>query len=66
MVPKTSYDEGSAEKKDILSHYKHDGGVGEPGCDEAKKFTAPFLTSLEKAESEDEDNLEDDNSGEDD
>ena len=24
MVPKTSYDEDSAEKKDILSHYKHD------------------------------------------
>ena len=25
-------------------YYKDDGGVGEPGFDEAKKLAAPFLT----------------------
>lgn len=65
MMLKVAYDEDWAEEKEILSYYQEDEGVGEPGFDEAKKLAAPFLTWLEKVDSEEDDDDDDDDEDDD-
>merc|ERR1712228_757753 len=61
-VLKTFYDEDWAEEAEILSYYNESEGSGEPGFEEVRRVSGPFLKWLEMTASDDD--ADDDNESE--